>query len=53
MLVADAKTHELSAVQFAVWLKEHCPRLLEGVNHWIETLHSQHEDMSDNPVRHT
>ena len=45
MLMTDSATHELSAAQFAVWMTEHCPRLLEGLQHWIETLlHGDHTD---------
>ncbi len=51
MLVADSNTHELSVTQFTVWLTGHCPKLLEGINHWIETLLCQQEDKSDVSVR--
>ena len=45
MLMTDSATHELSAAQFAVWMNEHCPRLLEGLQHWLETLlHGDHKD---------
>lgn len=57
MLMADPQTQELSATQFAVWMNEHCPRLLEGINHWIETvLHGDHthtNEPSSDPVIHT
>lgn len=50
MLMTDSATHELSAAQFAVWMNEHCPRLLEGLQHWLETLlHGDHKD--DDTVR--
>ena len=54
MLMADPQTQELSATQFAVWMNEHSPRLLEGINHWIETvLHGDHthsNEPSSDPV---
>ena len=47
MLIADSQSHELSATQFAVWMNEHCPKLLEGIQHWIETtLHGDHTTQS-------
>ena len=52
--MADPQTQELSATQFAVWMNEHCPHLLEGINHWIETvLHGDHthpNEPSSDPV---
>ncbi|XP_011410302.1 PREDICTED: restriction of telomere capping protein 5-like [Amphimedon queenslandica] len=52
MLMTDSATHELTAAQFAVWMTEHCPRLLEGLQHWTETLlHGDHTD--DDNSMHT
>ena len=51
MVIADSETHELSVSQFVVWIGEHCPRLLEGVQHWLTVLlnddHRDHSDHSD------
>jgi hypothetical protein len=52
MLVADSQSHELSATQFAVWMNEHCPKLMEGIQHWLETsLHGDHTN--DSTALHT
>ena len=31
-------SHELSKKQFDVWVASHCPRLTEGIQHWIHSL---------------
>ena len=37
-------TGQLHKAQFAVWVSSHCPRLLEGVQHWmLSLLHGHHE----------
>ena len=48
MLVTNQSSSELSVTQFAVWMREHCPRLLDGMLHWVLSLlrssYHQHQD---------
>lgn len=33
--MAESEKHELSVKEFNLWSSTHCPRLLDGLLHWI------------------
>lgn len=53
MLMGDQSTGELTLTQFTVWVGEHCPHLLEGLQQWIMSLlksrQATHHSVSDRP----